>query len=931
MSKRNSIQCAQCGGSTTTAELIPKFCSHCGARFETIVEGLGTSGSTNHPAASRTMAAQGVLANSDSISLDETQDSSFVIKAAGSANKLRPGDQVGPFRLGCVLGAGGMGTVYEAHDTENDFPVALKILSKQVHATSEGIERFRRESQVAASINHPGSTFVYRSGKYGEQFFIAMELMNGGTLKDVIEQDGPLEFARAVDFMIQAIDGLAVAHQVGIVHRDFKPSNCFVDDDGKAKVGDFGLAKNFFGDVALTQTGTFVGTPQFAAPEQLRAGHVDARTDIYAVGGTLFYLLTGRAPFVGDAAQVISGIAAEQAPNVKTIAPHIPEKLASLLAAMLEKDPARRPGSLEEIRVALMPFSSLGAVPPDNGQRMAAFFIDTIIFGFVGFLISLVLSPLHPILGPWTANLIVLVSNFVALIGWFTTQEYVLGTTIGKWLFRMRVINEQNESPRLWQALVRPMLIPGTRWLLALAPVLVFHSPQGGESMTAQDITNVGVMYLVSILSWIPCLLMMLTAKISNGYRGMHDLLTGTRVVRISSALQSCRIEDQPVTAPIDVNPGAIPPNAIEPFRILGYLGSAGKERILVGEDPELDRKVWIYETENPAPPLTRASIRPTRQRIIASRSDESSDPARHWFVAESIEGMPLLELIESVNKSQWTTFRPLLRELAAELEDACEENSLPENFRADNVWLDQSGQLKLVEISTGNESSSMEAREVFDLIFAKVVALHPVPEHVIELSNTWRKDNSIPMSEIVRKLDELVEKPATWSWIDRVGTTCVSLAIEMTLLFLLAQMWLSLCENWFTMSITSICAWFVVLMMVLAFFVGYFFQNPSFWFLGVAIRKRDKQTIPSRFRRAMRTSISWLLPVLLATSIIGIQSGAVHLNETMSGQPPIEFLVVVLMMPATALAMFVVSVFNLCYPSRGLADLICGTLLMRK
>ena len=545
-----SIICAHCGNSTTSAGALPKFCSHCGGRFESTVGGLGT-GLTDQPPPDETTAPSSV-----NVALDQTQDSSsFVVRPTGSSGKLEPGSQVGSFTLGCQLGAGGMGTVYEAHDTESDLPVALKILSKQVHATDEGVERFRRESQVAASINHPRSTFVYRSGQYGDQFFIAMELMNGGTLKDIVEEEGPLEVSRAVDFMIQAIDGLAVAHEAGIVHRDFKPSNCFVDDDGHAKVGDFGLAKNFFGDVALTQTGVFVGTPQFAAPEQLRAGRVDARTDIYAVAGTLFYLLTGRAPFIGDAAQVISGIAAEQAPNIKTIAPHIPEKLAKLLAMMLEKDPARRPANLEQIRVGLLPFSSLGAVAPDNGLRMAAFFIDMLIYGFVGFGISILSAPLQVLMGPAQAQILVGFVNTIGLICWFAGQEYFTGTTIGKWLFRMRVVNDQNDTPKLSQALFRATLIPGSRSLLALALMILFGIPTGEQL----DLLKLGLMQLAAILSWTPCVLMMLPARISNGYRGFHDRVTGTRVVRISGALEEDRSSHRPVTAPIPVDLESIP------------------------------------------------------------------------------------------------------------------------------------------------------------------------------------------------------------------------------------------------------------------------------------------------------------------------------------------------------------------------------------
>lgn len=929
MPEPRSITCAQCGDSTSTAGSLPKFCSNCGARFESVVDGVETSESTAQPTPDQTIASSKTVEHASSLAADQTQDSSFVVRASTTFGKLESGSLVGPFRLGCQLGAGGMGTVYEAHDTESDRPVALKILSKQVRTTSEGVDRFRRESQVAASINHPGSTFVYRSGQCGDRFFIAMELMNGGTLKDVVEEEGPLEVSRAVDFMLEAIDGLAVAHDVGIVHRDFKPSNCFLDDDGKAKVGDFGLAKSFYGDVALTQTGAFVGTPQFAAPEQLRSGHVDARTDIYAVGGTLFYLLTGRAPFVGDAAQVIAGIAAETAPNIKTIAPHVPRKLALLLASMLEKDPAKRPSSLKEIRELLLPFSSLGSVPPDNGQRMAAFFIDCFSYGMVGVFLGSILGPLDVILGPVWGKLVFVLVNVIAIILWFASQEYMFGTTIGKWLFRMRVINSNNESPSLRQALVRPLFIPGVRSLLALSAV-VFLNTDGSQISNVADLLNVGLLELVAIISWVPCMLFMLTARQSNGYRGLHDLFTDTRVVRISNALKSRQPESQPVTAPLAVDPGSFPAGAIAPFEVLGRIGtdSGSGDRILIGRDPELDRKVWIYETKDTSPPMLHAGIRPTRQRIIASRKNEAIQPNVHYHVAECIEGMPLVQFIESSEALQWPTWQPLVRDFAAELERAENEGSLPKGFSPNNVWLDKSGQVKLVEVAENGDGNSSSARDVFDSVFGKVIEHQPVPEHVIELGNKLSGSKSTTFSEIVDSLDEIEDRPSGWSWIDRIGLSSVSMAVEFSVLMLVAQLWLTLFKSSTEMSSLWICGSFVIAISVALFAIGYFFENPSFWFLGIAVRKRNKLLRPSRFQLACRMLISWILPIGFVTAIIGMLAANVDVPPE---QVPMVVLPMVLLFLAVVLAMLLVTLFNLAKPDRGIADLLCGTQLMRK
>lgn len=925
-----TITCAQCGNSTSSAGVLPKFCSHCGARFESVVEGVGSSGSTNHPGLEQTIAPSRTVDDVNALAADQTHDSSFVVKASTPSKKLGPGDQVGPFQLGCQLGAGGMGTVYEAHDTESDRPVALKILSKQVRTTSEGVDRFRRESQVAASINHPGSTFVYRSGQYGDQFFIAMELMNGGTLKDVVEADGPLEVSRAVDFILDTIDGLAVAHEVGIVHRDFKPSNCFMDDDGKAKVGDFGLAKSFYGDVALTQTGAFVGTPQFAAPEQLRAGHVDARTDIYAVGGTLFYLLTGRAPFVGDAAQVIAGIAAEQAPNIKSIAPHVPEKLASLVANMLEKDPARRPSSLKEIRESLLPFSSLGAIPADSGQRMAAFFIDMFAFGFAGFALTLAASSLAMLLGfgPEGANRFAGITNVIAIVLWFAIQEYVGGTTIGKWLFRMRVVNSQNDSPKLWQAIVRPLFIPGVRTFIAMLPLLFMATD--GQPRSVKDLMNIGLVELVAVLAWIPCMLFMLSARASNGFRGLHDLLTDTRVVRISNALDAGHSEQQPVTAPMPVDPASFPASVIEPFEVLGLVGSKSDsdERILVGQDPQLERKVWIYETTDDSPPMLHAAIRPTRQRLIATRVDKSVEANRNYYVSECIEGLPLVQFIETSSALQWTSCRPLLRELAAELERAENEGSLPNDFSENSVWLDKSGQLKLIEIAETHSGAAGTARDVFDSIFAKFVAIHPVPEHVIEMSESWRGCSDTSFGKIVDLLDEIEDRPSGWSWIDRIGVISVWLAVELSILTLLGQLWLTLCASWTEMSAAWICGSYFVGMSVVGFLVGYFFESPLSRFLGITVRSRNKLLKATRFQHGLRLLLTWILPLGMSAPLMGIQASLMTLKPE---EVPVYLLIMGLIFLAVSMLMLLVTLVNLAKPARGIADMICGTQLMRK
>jgi serine/threonine protein kinase len=191
-----------------------------------------------------------------------------------------PGDAVpecvGNYRLLRRLGGGGMGAVYEAEDGSSGRRVALKLIQPEYAASAEALERFRQEGELASKLSHPRCVFVFAADEDRGRPYIVMELMTGATLDDVVQEKGPLPLEPALRKILDVIDGLQEAHQLGLVHRDVKPSNCFLEADGRVKVGDFGLAKSLVGDARLTKTGTFVGTPLFAAPEQIKMEGVDA-------------------------------------------------------------------------------------------------------------------------------------------------------------------------------------------------------------------------------------------------------------------------------------------------------------------------------------------------------------------------------------------------------------------------------------------------------------------------------------------------------------------------------------------------------------------------------------------------------------------------------------------------------------------------------
>jgi serine/threonine protein kinase/Tol biopolymer transport system component len=293
---------------------------------------------------------------------------------------LQPGVRLGPYEILALVDAGGMGEVYRARDTRLRRDVAIKVLAGYDASSPDRLQRFDREARAAAALNHQNILAVHDVGNEGGVPFIVSELLEGGTLREVIESGRPLPVRKVVDIATQVGRALAAAHARGIVHRDLKPENLFLCRDGTVKVLDFGLARlteipteTSGATVSLTAENTIVGTVGYMAPEQLRGHEIDHRADVFAFGVVVYEMLAGRRAFTGDSsADVMTAILTTDPPDLLESVPAMPPVLARIVSRCLEKRRDARFQSASDLTFALEALSApSGAVtaPQRDARR----------------------------------------------------------------------------------------------------------------------------------------------------------------------------------------------------------------------------------------------------------------------------------------------------------------------------------------------------------------------------------------------------------------------------------------------------------------------------------------------------------------------------------------------------------------------------------
>ncbi|HEX7552127.1 MAG TPA: serine/threonine-protein kinase, partial [Geothrix sp.] len=292
---------------------------------------------------------------------------------------LQPGIRLGPYEILSPLGAGGMGEVWKARDTRLDRFVAVKVLPEHLAKSPESLARFEREAKAVAALNHPNITGIFDIGNTDGVAFVAMELLEGESLRTRLEQ-GPLTPKKATELAIQMAQGLAAAHEKGVVHRDLKPDNLWITKEGRLKILDFGLAKqlptmgvgsdSFVPTAAIqaghnTEQGMILGTLGYMSPEQVRGKAVDARSDLFSFGVVLFEMLTGKRAFARDtASDTMAAILRDDPPEIEGTSRPIPLALRRIIDHCLEKAPARRFQDARDVAFALESLSSPETVAP---------------------------------------------------------------------------------------------------------------------------------------------------------------------------------------------------------------------------------------------------------------------------------------------------------------------------------------------------------------------------------------------------------------------------------------------------------------------------------------------------------------------------------------------------------------------------------------
>lgn len=623
--------------------------------------------------------------------LEETTDFSGDRLASAAAGPRSGRDELavparlGGYRIERLLGVGGMGRVYEASDSAGH-RVAIKLLSRRYAKSAESLQRFKQEGAIASAINHPRCVFVKAADESQGQPYIVMELMTGKTLRDLVITAGKLTVREALAKVMDILEGLREAHLHGMIHRDIKPANCYLESNGRVKLGDFGLARSIVNANELTQTGNFVGTPLFASPEQIRGEKLDERTDLYSVCATLYYLLTGQAPFANSSAtQVIAKIVSEDPIAPRLLNPLIPAGLEKILLKGLQRDRLLRFQSVEELVEALAPFLTGRQLVARLGKRAAAYGIDFLIFSLYGILYGMIWNqraelPEVPDFPTYTLIIAPMwLYNFVMEARW--------NATLGKLVMRLRVVNTRTgERPSLlaifWRSTVYTLMSGVLTDLWMYGFVSNLNLPLWSIWQTA----GYSLSYLLN------CLPLLLTG----GRLLLHDLVSGTSVTLLperSPAQPWARLSAwQPHLYSADRWP-----SSFGGYRVRGLIWQRASKALLLADDRALQRQVWLWvrpQGESPVSGARQSCDRTTRPRWLTGGSEQGFS----WDAFLAGEGAPLPKAFPRGSSADWHAVGNVCTQVLDELDRSQADQTAVPVRGLEQIWITSRGRVCLLD-----------------------------------------------------------------------------------------------------------------------------------------------------------------------------------------------------------------------------------------
>lgn len=637
--------------------------------------------------------------------------------STGVPSKKKTLSTIGGYDVGEMLGQGGMGRVYRADDS-NGRSVAIKLLSPDLARSPEALARFKQEGLIASQINHPNCVFVHRVDEDSGTPFIAMELMTGQTLKDLVQKHGPMHFKEAVRLILQCIDGLVEAHSLGMIHRDIKPANCYLDDDGNVKIGDFGLARSLVSDSELTQTGAFLGTPLFASPEQLLGQAVDARSDIYSLSATFYFLLAGKAPFDSPhAAQVIARIASSDPPKFKTAGVEVPPAIEQIVLKGLSRDASKRFATFAEMRNELQATIKPQSQPTTLTRRTCAWFLDYFVVTSLVAIILLRFASARELQDKplWT--------NFVAVIAvliYYVFCESIFAATIGKVALRIRVVDAMTGgAPSFARVLVRAIA-----FVLSSSSVFILVKWWTPTLFPLSEFLLITTTFLINII--ILCSTWWRTGK----RQLAHDWLSGTECrTRIGSRVPIRSSIELPVwkVPSLDVaESDSSVPKQLGRFSIDSQIRtreSSFGTRWFTGQDPQLERTVWLACFSDQT--IEYEQIQNQKPKSLRLRFvEEGTEADFRWFAFVAPDGIPLTQCESQAIQFPWPITRSILGDVAAigsagespknlALADGQADKQMPLRLDVNRTWVDPAGRLCMVDFTC----SERENRDIIPMI----------------------------------------------------------------------------------------------------------------------------------------------------------------------------------------------------------------------